>query len=51
MSIVSLFCEVDDFFLAYEKYITERQLSKNAGFPPYRKLLVRAMPNMARRFG
>ena len=34
MSIVSLFCEVDDFFIAYEKYIAARQLSENAGFPP-----------------
>ena len=26
MEIVSLFCEIDDFFLAYEKYLTHNQL-------------------------
>ena len=32
MPIVSLFCEIDDFFLAYEKYVAEHCL------PPLRHL-------------
>ena len=37
MSIVSLFCEVDDFFRVYEKYIAQWQVSENAGSPPERR--------------
>ena len=38
MTIVSLFCEIDDFFLTLETYQVQRQLSvlnllKNAGVP------------------
>ena len=37
MHIVSLFCEIDDFFLAFEKYQAQHQLPgtplKNGGGP------------------
>ena len=29
MSMVSLFCEIDDFFLAFEKHQAQRQLPEN----------------------
>ena len=37
MSIISLFCEVDDFFLAYEKYIAAHQILENAASPSERR--------------